>query len=115
MATRTNPDWVLSEDFAISIDSYNWVLLVRSHSKTGEPTDWIVKSYFPTSIMLFESLLNKASRTNTGEADLIKHLEHALSVATEAYKGFLEEIHSNPHPDVERAEKRLAQRRSKPS
>jgi hypothetical protein len=78
MSKAKKPTWLLNEDWGVSVDSYNWVLLKRA--ATGKRT-WSEAGYYPSAEILLHSLHRKLSRSESTDPDLIKHLERCSEAA----------------------------------
>jgi hypothetical protein len=70
-----DPRWKLDDEWAVDTDDYNWIIYKRGVLIDGTPGQWKAKGYYPSDVMLFESLYLKLSRTEPKNADLCKHVE----------------------------------------
>ena len=90
MSKSGSPDWVLSDDWAISRNPFNWILM--KPRKNG----WRAVSYYPSPELLLKSLHRKILRSNHAQPDLEQHLKVCLRVAeacSERLKTQLEYAH----------------------
>ena len=71
------PKWILSADWGIDTDSFNWIL----YRKRGER--WIAKGFYPSVESLLQSLFRRLTRTVPADPDLVRHVE-AVSKRVEA-------------------------------
>ena len=71
MSKSRSPDWILSDEWAVSRDSYNWILQARKGDR------WRAVSYNPTPELLLKSLHRQISSTMPANPDLLQHLEIA--------------------------------------
>ena len=87
-----SPQWVLSEDYGVSLSGYNWVLIKAARNKnTGKLTgNWQQGGhhYFRTPEMLLLSLYEDIAREPSTNPDLIKHIEDALERSKRAAAAF---------------------------
>ena len=74
MTPSHKPEWRLSEDWAVTRDPYNWVLM----KKTGK--SWR-KTYYASPQQLLNSLHRKITRTEPAQPDLAAYLETCLGIA----------------------------------
>ena len=70
-----DPRWKLDNEWAVDTDDFNWVLYRRSLKPDGTYSKWQAKGYYPSDVMLFESLYRKLTRTEPKNPDLCKHVE----------------------------------------
>jgi hypothetical protein len=63
------PKWILSADWGIDTDSFNWIL----YRKRGER--WTANGFYPSVESLLQSLYKQLTRTEPANPDLIKHVE----------------------------------------
>jgi hypothetical protein len=102
------PTWRLNDEWGVSVDCYNWVLLRRA--KTGKRT-WREAGYYPSAPMLLESFQRKLTRTIDPDPSLIKHLEHCSDVAQGCAARLNEQLESFLWRDLRRP---TAHREAKP-
>ena len=79
MTSPIKPKWVLSDEWAVSRDPYNWILL----KKTGK--SW-KKYYYASPVQLLKSLHRKITRTEPAQPDLAEYLKTCLEIA-QAFSG----------------------------
>ena len=89
------PEWVLSDEWAISRDPYNWILL----KKAGK--SW-KKYYYASPEQLLKALHRKISRTEPALPDLLEYLEACLEVAQAFSRQFHERTSITPQPRKKR-------------
>jgi hypothetical protein len=92
MNTRKPPHWILNEDWAISTDTYNWIL----YRLSGK--GWRAVGYYPTPEMLLKSFHRKLTRSETNQPTLEQHVEHCLRVAQAASESFMKSLGTYPLP-----------------
>jgi hypothetical protein len=88
------PTWILSDEFGIDRDKYNWIIYVRNGD--GNATRWKAVSYHPTPALLLSELYRRVERTIPAHHDFVHHLEVAADRAHSLYTEFLERISTNP-------------------
>ena len=88
MSKSTSPDWVLNDDWAVSRDTYNWIL----QSSRGDR--WRAVSYYQTPELLLKSLHQQISRTMPANPDLLNHLEIAYKVGETLSDRLSDHIHA---------------------
>ena len=71
-----NPRWKLDDEWAVDTDDFNWILYRRGLRKDGKPGKWNAKGYYPSDVLLFESLYRKMTRTEPKNLDLCLHVEY---------------------------------------
>lgn len=69
MSKNTTPKWLLSADWGVSSDPFNWIL----YERRGER--WIAKGFYPSVESLLRSLYQKLIRTEPADSDLVRHVE----------------------------------------
>ena len=80
METEKQPRWILTDDWAVDIDSLNWKLKKRSYNaKTGKPTKWKVVGYYQSLNQLADSLTDKVMLHDTEANDIVTHVIRAVS------------------------------------
>lgn len=89
MSKLTDADWVLSDDWAITRDKFNWILLKISGSRPRP------ESFYPTPELLLKSLHRKISRTMPVETDLLDHLEVAYKAGERLSDRLSNHIHAS--------------------
>ena len=82
-------EWLLSEDWAVSRDAYNWCLM-RPKGK-----GWQAVSFYPTPEMLLKRLHEKILRTIPFNPDLLEHLEVAYKVGERLSQRLSEQFHTH--------------------
>lgn len=85
---KSKPEWILSNEWAVSRDSYNWIL------KKPKGKGWRAVSFYPTPEMLLKQLHEKVSRTMPAETDLLMHIETAYKVGEALSSRLSEHIHA---------------------
>ena len=75
MSNSATPEWMLSNDWGVGLDSYNWILYKRA-GKT-----WQAKGFYPTPEMLLQSLHRKLTRTEPPQPTLEQHVKRCLEAA----------------------------------
>jgi hypothetical protein len=86
------PTWILSDEFGIDRDKYNWILYIRGGSNT---TNWKAKYYYPTPQKLLADLYQQVALTIPPHYDFVHHLEVATDRAHSLFSEFLARIHSD--------------------
>lgn len=66
------PDWLLTEEWGITRDTYNWTLVHRP--LTAKSDKWHAKGYYAKIEQLINSLYDHIGRTIEAEADLKDHI-----------------------------------------
>ncbi len=87
------PTWILSDEYGIDRDKYNWILYTRDG--TGNTTRWKATSYHPSAEMLLLSLYGQVARTIPPHHDFIHHLEVAADRAHSLYSEFKQRINTD--------------------
>ena len=93
MSKCKQPQWILNDHWAVSIDPYNWILYRLSGSS------WRPVGYYRNPELLLESLYRKLARTEPRQPTVEQHLEHCLGVAQAAAASFMECMATYP-PEV---------------
>lgn len=83
MSKRKQPDWLLNDDWAVSTDTYNWILYRRSGKC------WRATSYHPTPQALLKSFHGELTRREPRRVTLELHLLSCLEAAQAAADRFL--------------------------
>ena len=99
MRKPKQPTWLLNEDWGVSVDTYNFVLMKRA--ATGKRS-WREAGYYPSANQLLESFHRKLTRTEDPDPDLMKHLEHCSEVAQGCAARFNEQLESFIWRDLKR-------------
>ncbi len=89
MSKSAFPTWVLSDEWAITRDKYNWILLRNGGSRPRS------ESFYPTPESLLKSLHRKISRTMPAETDLLDHLEVAYKAGERLSDRLSDHIHAS--------------------
>lgn len=92
MTKYAKPKWILSTDWAISTDPYNWILYARSGK------GWRATGYYATPEMLLKSLHQELARVEPPQPTLEQHVEHCLKRAQAAADRFLSCLATYPLP-----------------
>lgn len=76
MAKETkDPRWILSEDWAVDVDHFNWRLYQRIHNKDGEPAGWKILGYYGKLETLLKHLHEYMLRhSKEPEENLMSHI-----------------------------------------
>ena len=69
MHKRVTPKWVLSPEWGVGIDPYNFIL----YRKVGKR--WDAVGFYPSPELLLKSLYRKMLRTEPADPDLVRHVE----------------------------------------
>ena len=77
MSKSATPTWLLSPDWGVGTDPFNWIL----YRKGG--TRWNAVGFYPSPESLLKSLYNKLIRMEPADPDLVRHIE-AISRRVEA-------------------------------
>ena len=93
MSERTQPQWKLSNDWAVSTDPYNWILYRRSGNR------WRPLGHYRTPELMLESLHRKLTRTEPRQPTIEQHVKHCLRVAQAAADSFMSCMATYP-PEV---------------
>ena len=88
MSKSAFPDWKLNHDFAVSRDTYNWILQSRQGDR------WRAVSYYQTPELLLKSLHQQVLRTMPANPDLLNHLEIAYKVGETLSDRLSDHIHA---------------------
>ena len=86
---RTKPAWVLSSEWAVSRDPYNWILQRKTINRCRNV------GYYPTPEMLLQSLHLKILLTSPAKPDMIQHIEADLQVVQACSERFAVYIHTH--------------------
>ena len=85
MSKTTEPNWMLTDDYAVGIDPLNWKLYRRTmDKKTGNPKGWKVIEYHPTLKRLLSSVMDALMLTDTGAADIPTHVKTVIEACESA-------------------------------
>jgi hypothetical protein len=83
MSKSASPKWMLSDDWGVGTDRYNWIL----YHKGGNT--WKPAGYYPSDELLLKSYYRQLTRTEPADPDLVRHLEtisrHAQAAAAAFY------------------------------
>lgn len=101
--TAKAPRWLLSDEWAVDTDPYNWILLRRAKKKDGSRGRWAPAGYYPTAEQLLQSLYRKAGRSEPLDADLARHLEATASAIEACSARFLAGLRGHPWPTLQEA------------
>ena len=91
----TTPEWLLTEEWAIGRDTFNWTL----YRKTGKR--WKPAGYYASIEQLLAAFHRKLSRTMPAETELTQHIEVCLEVAEAAFERVSELIGAEPRKKAE--------------
>jgi hypothetical protein len=100
MTRHKTPTWLLSAEWGMDTDTFNWILF----RKRGER--WSAKGYYPSVESLLQSLFRRLTRTESADPDLVRHVE-AVSKRVEACAAAL---FDHLDEEVRLREKRLSTR-----
>ena len=88
MSERASPKWVLSPEWGVSTDPYNWILYRRRGKR------WDAVAFYPSPELLLKSLYRKMLRTEPANPDLVMHVE-VISRCVEGWAArFYEQINT---------------------
>ena len=88
MSKSHSPYWVLSDEWGVSRNSYNWILQTRKGDR------WRAVSYYPTPELLLKSLHRQISRTMPAKPDLLQHLEITFKAGERLTDKLSDHIHA---------------------
>jgi len=86
MSKPGSPDWILSDEWAVSRNPFNWILMKPKRN------GWRAVSYYPSPGLLLKSLHRKILRTDPAQPNLVRHIKSCLSVAEVCSERFSEYI-----------------------
>ena len=92
MTKTAKPHWTLNDDWAVSTDTYNWILYQRSGKS------WKAIGYYPSPEMMLESLHRKIALVEPPQPTLEKHVKHCLGLAQTAATRLLDNLATYPLP-----------------
>jgi hypothetical protein len=92
MSKSAKPKWILNDDWAVSTDTYNWVLYQRSGKS------WRAIGYYPSPEMMLKSFHRKLTRKEPPQPTLEQHVEHCLKLTQAAADRFLSVLATYPLP-----------------
>ena len=78
MSKSATPKWILSPEWGVGIDKYNWILYRKN------PKRWDAVGFYPSPELLLKSLYRKMLRTEPADSDLVRHVE-AISRRVEGW------------------------------
>ena len=87
------PDWLLTEEWGISRDTYNWTLVYRPHDAKSDK--WHAKGYFGSIEQLVAALHYHLGRTIEAEPELMDHITKCSRDVSEAATRLAERIEPN--------------------
>lgn len=93
MTDQKQPNWILSDTWAIGINSMNWITYKAT---TGKVKGWKAVAYHPTPYLCLQNLLNEALLHDVGNPDLVQHINQALRASINAYSAFAELMEALP-------------------
>ncbi len=93
MTRRASPTWLLSGDWGVGTDPYNWILYKRGGNS------WRPRGYYPSPELLLQSLHRVLTRQEVPDPDLVEHVngicERVEAAAARLYKQLnTQEAHS---------------------
>ena len=92
MTKSANPHWIFNDSWAVSTDTYNWILYQRSGKI------WRAVGYYPSPEMMLKSLHRKITRIEPPQPTLEQHVIHCLELAQAAADRFLSCLGTYPLP-----------------
>ena len=92
MAKSAKPQWRLNDNWAVSTDTYNWILYQRSGMI------WRAVGYYPSPEMMLKSLHRKICRIEPPQPTLEQHVIHCLGLAQAAATRLLDSLATYPLP-----------------
>ena len=78
MRKRVTPKWILSPEWGVGTDPYNFIL----YRKVGKR--WDAVGFYPSPELLLKSLYRKMLRTEPADPDLVRHVD-AISRRVEGW------------------------------
>jgi len=84
VSQKIKPEWILSDEWAVARDPYNWILM----RKTGKC--WR-KTYYASPEQMLKALYRKLTRTEPSQPDLLLHLKRCLEIAQVFSRRFYEQ------------------------
>ena len=85
MAKSNEPNWMLTDDYAVGIDPLNWKLYRRTmDKKTGLPKGWKVIGYYPKLRKLLDGVMEALMLTETDAVDIPAHVNAAIEACDSA-------------------------------
>ena len=88
---KAEPMWILTEDYAVGIDSLNWKLFrCVTNRRTGERTGWKVIEYHPRLRNLMTSLLDAMMLDDSDADNIPEHVNSAVEAWQSAGKALTE-------------------------
>ena len=100
MTKHKTPTWILSADWGVGSDPFNWIL----YERRGER--WIAKGFYPSVESLFQSLCRKLTRAESADPDLVKHVEEVYERVEACAAAFFAQLNA----EVTLRKKRLSPR-----
>ena len=100
MSNHATPKWVLSTEWGIGSDPFNFIL----YRKTGDR--WNAKGYYSSVELLLQSLYQKLTRTDPADTDLARHVE----VVSERVEACAAALFAHLDAELTLREKRLSPR-----
>lgn len=73
MTKHKTPEWILSDEWAVALDTHNWILQQQKGQR------WRSVGYHPTPEQLLQSLFRRVCRTEPKQHDLIEHIKGCLT------------------------------------
>jgi hypothetical protein len=83
---RKPPPWLLSAEWGIGIDSYNWKLYRRLKTR------WNVVGHYPTLRMLANGLQEKVALTDQCHPTFVAHVKSVIEESDKLTKAMLEQV-----------------------
>ena len=75
MSKSASPKWILSPEWGVGTDPYNWILYRRGTKKDCSPGDWKAVGYYATADKLLMGFYRKLTRIEDPNSDLVKHVK----------------------------------------
>ncbi len=92
MNKHAQPHWTLNDNWAVSTDTYNWILYQRSGKS------WRAIGYYPSLEMMLKSFHRKLARKEPPQPTLEQHVEHCLELVQAAATRLLDSLATYPLP-----------------
>ena len=69
MSKSASPKWILSPDWGVGTDPFNWILYRRRGKR------WNAVGFYASPDLLLKSLYRKLTRTEPPDPDIVSHVE----------------------------------------
>lgn len=95
MSKRSEPNWILNDDWGVGIDPMNWRVYRRQvNKKTKKRGGWKVVGYYPHLAMLIEGLQRDMLLEDSDSSSLAEHVEDVLQAWHVAVSSLSEQINT---------------------